>query len=66
MAEQEPHSICELCRAELDPRGPEAVKAVAFTPTRGEMLEDVVVVFHGTCYPTGSPRYKRLDAATLR
>ena len=65
MAEQEPHSICELCRAELDPRGPEAVKAVAFTMAQGEMLEEVVV-FHGTCYPTGSPRYKRLDAATVR
>ena len=65
MAEQELLSICELCGAELDPLGPEAVKAVAFTRTPGEMLEEVVV-FHATCYPTGSPRYKRLDAATLR
>jgi hypothetical protein len=61
---EEPFTICEGCRQQIDPDAPDTVKAVELVPapTFGnshDVLEGFGVLFHEVCF-VGEPLYKRV------
>jgi hypothetical protein len=67
----EPHTLCEGCRQEIDPQSADTVQAVELVPVpgqgtaAGDVAEGLTMLFHDGCYPgdegfPGGRRYKRV------
>jgi hypothetical protein len=61
----EPFTICGGCRQRVDPERDELIEAaeVVAVPTFGDphgTVEGLHVLFHPSCFPVGSPRYRRV------
>ena len=63
MTDDEPFSICEMCRERVEPADPDvvyAVEVVRIDRMGGtDYVEGMGSYFHEWCYPEGSPQYRR-------